>query len=214
MNDQALERTRGGPPVAARGMASGLLRALRLPRSTALTLGTLAGVMFTAMFSFEILDAGEPITARFLFMEAIELTILVGFATVIGAFVLNRVSSQASEIGELRGDIEAAKMQGSEWRERMRRHMEDLAEAVLRQFRDWGLTEAEQDIAFLLLKGFSLKEIATFRTTHEGTVRQQAAALYRKAGLEGRTALAAYFFEDMLAPPVKSDGDKVPVLRS
>jgi len=37
----------------------------------------------------------------------------------------------------------------------------------------------------LLLKGLSLKEIATVRGTGERTVREQARAVYRKAGLTG-----------------------------
>ncbi|MEX2647886.1 MAG: helix-turn-helix transcriptional regulator [Alphaproteobacteria bacterium] len=219
MNDHAPnEISRHAPfgtlaPVRSRGSLGQLTARLRGSRF--LTVGVLGVSMFASMFVLEVIDADEALTARYLLLEALDLAVLVGFASAIAALVLGRVSSQASEIGELRGDIEAAKAQGSAWRERMRRHMEDLAEAVLRQFRDWELTEAEQDIGFLLLKGFSLKEIANFRATHEGTVRQQAAAIYRKAGLEGRTALAAFFFEDLLAPPIKPDGDREAVnLRS
>lgn len=88
----------------------------------------------------------------------------------------------------------------------MRPHIEALASAVQQQFRLWSLSEAEHDIGFLLLKGLSFKEIAIIRRTNEGTVRQQATSLYRKSELEGRTALAAYFFEDLLtAVPVPTD---------
>ena len=34
----------------------------------------------------------------------------------------------------------------------------------------------------------------------EATVRQQSTAIYRKAGLDGRHDLAAFFLEDLLAP--------------
>lgn len=64
----------------------------------------------------------------------------------------------------------------------------------------WGLTPAEQDIALLLLKGLSHKEIAQVRAVSETTVRQQARSLYRKAGLSGRSDLAAFFLEDLLGP--------------
>jgi len=50
----------------------------------------------------------------------------------------------------------------------------------------------------LLLKGLSIKEIAALRETHEKTVRQQASAIYRKAGVAGRHAFAAWFIEDLL----------------
>lgn len=82
----------------------------------------------------------------------------------------------------------------------MRPHIEALASAAQQQFRLWNLSDAEQDIGFLLLKGLSFKEIAIIRRTNEGTMRQQATSIYRKAKLEGRTVLAAYFFEDMLTP--------------
>lgn len=69
---------------------------------------------------------------------------------------------------------------------------------VEREFDHWGLTPAERSIAHLMLKGVRLKEIAGARNTSDRTVRQQAQAIYRKAGLDGRTDLAAYFLESML----------------
>lgn len=54
--------------------------------------------------------------------------------------------------------------------------------------------------ALLLLKGLSHKVIAEVRATSERTVRQQALAVYRKAGLAGRAELAAFFLEDLLLP--------------
>ena len=42
--------------------------------------------------------------------------------------------------------------------------------------------------------------MAETRQTSERTVRQQALAVYRKAGLAGRAELAAFFLEDILLP--------------
>ncbi|MEE4298884.1 MAG: LuxR C-terminal-related transcriptional regulator, partial [Pseudomonadales bacterium] len=70
--------------------------------------------------------------------------------------------------------------------------------AIEAQFRGWGLSTAEAEIGMLLLKGLSLKEIAALRETSERTVREQARAVYRKAGLAGRAELSAYFLEDLL----------------
>lgn len=75
---------------------------------------------------------------------------------------------------------------------------ERLSEAVDVQFRDWDLSRSEREIGLLLLKGLSIKEIAAVRDTHEKTVRQQASAIYRKAGVPGRHAFAAWFMEDLL----------------
>ena len=55
-------------------------------------------------------------------------------------------------------------------------------------------------MALLLLKGLSIKEIAQVRGVSERTVHEQARAVYSKAGLTGRTALSAFFLEDLLAP--------------
>lgn len=66
------------------------------------------------------------------------------------------------------------------------------------QFDDWGLTMGEQQVAILILKGLSLKEIATVRETKEATVRQQASSLYSKSNLAGRHEFSAWFLEDFL----------------
>lgn len=67
-------------------------------------------------------------------------------------------------------------------------------------FGRWNFTDAEREVALLLLKGLSTKEVAAVRATSERTIRAQAAALYAKAGLTGRAALSAFFLEDLLAP--------------
>jgi len=79
-------------------------------------------------------------------------------------------------------------------------HLEGLGRFIAAQFDEWRLTEAEKDVGLLLLKGFSMKEIAELRNVSERTARQQATTLYGKAGLNGRAALSAYFLEDVLLP--------------
>jgi DNA-binding NarL/FixJ family response regulator len=70
-----------------------------------------------------------------------------------------------------------------------------FAQAVEAEFERWGLTAAEREVAMLLLKGMSLKDIADARGTSERTVRQQATVVYAKAGVAGRTELASYFLD-------------------
>ena len=62
------------------------------------------------------------------------------------------------------------------------------------------LTPAEREVGLLLLKGLSHKEAADVRNTSETTIRQQALAVYRKAGLRNRADLSAFFLEDLLLP--------------
>ena len=83
-----------------------------------------------------------------------------------------------------------------------RKQVEGLARSIDRQLDHWKLSAAEKEIAFLLLKGLSLKAIADLRGTGEKTVRAQSAAIYAKAGLAGRSELSAFFLEDLLVPPV------------
>jgi DNA-binding NarL/FixJ family response regulator len=55
-------------------------------------------------------------------------------------------------------------------------------------------------VGLLLLKGLSHKEVSEVRKTSETTIRQQALAIYRKAGLRSRAELSAFFLEDLLLP--------------
>lgn len=87
------------------------------------------------------------------------------------------------------------------WRERARKSLDGLGQAVDDQFREWGLTPAEREVALLLLKGHGHKQIAAGTGRSERTVRQHAVTVYRKAGLGGRAELAAFFLEDLRLPP-------------
>ena len=78
--------------------------------------------------------------------------------------------------------------------------LQGLGAAIDRQFDRWALTPAEREVALLQLKGLRHKAIADLRNTSERTVRQQALAVYRKSGLNGRNDLAAFFLEDLLLP--------------
>jgi DNA-binding CsgD family transcriptional regulator len=82
----------------------------------------------------------------------------------------------------------------------MRELVKGLGAAIDAQFDRWGLTAAEREVAMLMLKGLSHKEIAAVREASERTVRQQARAIYAKANLSGRAALSAFFLEDLLLP--------------
>ena len=101
---------------------------------------------------------------------------------------------------DLERDLRAQEREAQQWRQEARKALEGLGAAIDREFAKWGLTDAERDVALRLLKGLSHKEIATERHTNEGTVRQQALAIYRKAGLSGRSNLAAFFLEGLTLP--------------
>jgi DNA-binding CsgD family transcriptional regulator len=92
------------------------------------------------------------------------------------------------------------------WRERAAQSLEGLGRAVSQQFADWGFTPAEREVAVLLLKGQSHKEIAAATGRSERTVRQHAVAAYHKAGVGGRAELAAFFLGDLTLPASSPPG--------
>ncbi|WP_446538904.1 helix-turn-helix transcriptional regulator [Pseudoxanthomonas sp. LARHCG66] len=104
-----------------------------------------------------------------------------------------RLVRQAEDLSQVRAQAEA-------WRQQARRHVEGLSRSIDAQLDGWHLSPAEKEVAFLLLKGLGLREIADLRGTHEKTVRAQSASIYAKAGLAGRSELAAFFLEDLLVP--------------
>jgi len=127
--------------------------------------------------------------------------ILPTVLTSVGVVLLFRVQRrQRDEHVKVIRDLELARAQGQRWRSEARTYLQGLGEAIETQFNRWNLTEAEREVALLLLKGLSHKEIATVRAVSERTVREQSRAVYSKAGLTGRTALSAFFLEDLLAP--------------
>lgn len=97
-------------------------------------------------------------------------------------------------------DFTAFKEAANTWRTESKKYVEGLARAIDQQLTKWNLSAAEKEVAFLLLKGLSLKEIAEVRKTSEKTARAQAMAIYGKAGISGRSELSAFFLEDLLLP--------------
>lgn len=131
---------------------------------------------------------------------SIALAALIGvFLLIRGSFVLRRsLASERTNTAQLR--VEAEK-----WRAQSRRFIDGLSHAVDAQLSDWGFTASEKEVAFLLLKGLSLKEIADIRKTSEKTARAQSTACYAKSGLAGRSELAAFFLEDLFVPSTSVD---------
>jgi DNA-binding CsgD family transcriptional regulator len=104
-----------------------------------------------------------------------------------------RLSVASTQLTRARADAERFRLESEE-------AVRGLGAAIDRQFERWQLSSAEREVALLLLKGLPTKEIAAVRETSERTARQQALAVYRKAGLSGRAELAAFFLEDLLLP--------------
>lgn len=130
---------------------------------------------------------------------AIELAVLV--VALLGAGVLARDLARArARTQALSRELALTHRDAQRYRDEATALLRGLGETIERQLDRWGLTEAEKEVAVLVLKGLSLKEVADVRGTSERTVRSQSQAVYAKAGLEGRAALSAFFLEDLLPP--------------
>ncbi len=147
--------------------------------------GTSLGHVLAEVLAFTIALAGVVVTARRLATETL------------------RARTADERADALAERLRVTEEEARRWRQEAGDLLEGLGAALDRQFERWRLSPAEKEVALLLLKGLSHKEVADVRTVTEATARQQARALYRKAGLTGRADLAAFFLEDLMVPPTQ-----------
>lgn len=150
-----------------------------------------------------ITDLGEGVTVAHVLLELA--IVALGFS-VAGSIALRlRRSARHAQVlreqaAQLTEALRVTRQEAARWRSDAAELIAGLSAAIDAQLARWQLSPAEKEIALLLLKGLSHKEIAEIRSVSETTVRQQARSLYRKAGLSGRNDLAAFFLEDLLGP--------------
>lgn len=163
-------------------------------------LAIIAGI--STLMMIELIEEPDLTLVEILY-EAIQPTLIVLTVTAT-LYLLGRTNRQHQEQLSLIRDIEVARAEGTQWRTDMRELLKGLSAAIDAQFDRWQLTAAEREVALLLLKGLSHREIAALRDTSERTIRQQSQAIYGKSNLSGRAALSAFFLEDMLLPRSQS----------
>ncbi|MCM2281790.1 MAG: hypothetical protein NDI61_08075 [Bdellovibrionaceae bacterium] len=130
----------------------------------------------------------------------------IGVVALAGVFYLLRGTvTLRHQLQKEIEDFSAFKQEAEAWRSESRKYVDGLALAIDQQLTKWHLTVAEKEVAFLLLKGLSLKEIAEIRKTTEKTARVQSMAIYAKASISGRSELSAFFLEDLLLPSSSRD---------
>lgn len=157
--------------------------------------GVLALIALLACIDL-LIDLRDGVTAWHVVAEA-----TVAVVACIGAFYLLRGAWRLRRrLHEQTRDFSAFRRQAERWRAGSRKYLDGLSLSISLQLDQWQLSGAEKEVAFLLLKGLSLKEIAAARHTSEKTARVQSGAVYAKSGLAGRSELSAYFLEDLLPP--------------
>lgn len=158
---------------------------------------------YVILMTLEVVTESDPMSTADFLVDAVTMLLTIVAAACVASIAL-RAQRQHEERVTLLAELEDAKAEGALFRAAVDHHVSGLKAAIERQFEKWLISPAERDVAFMILKGFSHKEIAALRKTSEATVRQQAQSIYRKSGMTGKNAFAAYFLEDLLAAPVSN----------
>ncbi|MGO4916517.1 helix-turn-helix transcriptional regulator [Pseudogemmobacter sp. W21_MBD1_M6] len=140
-----------------------------------------------AFFVYDVIKdilEGHSASVFYLFMETLATLSLIS-AAALEARMLRRLLIDRSETAR---SMKIA-----------RGEMQNVIDSY---FRDWALTPAEADVAALTIKGCSITEIAEMRGSRDGTVKTQLNAIYRKAGVTGRTQLATMLIDDLMGTPL------------
>ena len=129
-------------------------------------------------------DHVEKISSH-VYMEAL---ILIGILFLIARHVIT--------INKLKRSLETEQV-------RVEKLTGELTSHIQKQFDDWNLSASEQEVAWLMIKGFSFADIATVRSVKEKTIRQQATNIYAKTETNNRSEFSAWFVEDLFRPGTK-----------
>ena len=175
------------------------LRPRRNPITKLIAFCTMAFALLYGLNVFEVVRDGDTIDLWFLATEFLD-TFLIAAAIFFATHAALQSRDLRITASELTMDLNEAREKGDKWQAAAETYAQGIGTAIREQLDDWGLSDGEADIAMLLLKGLSHREIAQLRNTSENTVRQQARALYAKSGLKGRNELSAYFLEDIVMP--------------
>jgi DNA-binding CsgD family transcriptional regulator len=159
---------------------------------------TVLGLAFGAVSTLDLLRESGPASTGDITLDILEKLLLFGSMAAV-AWAVFTVSDLREGQLALKSHLERNMAQGEAWRSSRQSEIAAMGQAITDQLRQWGLSPAETDVAGLLLKGCSMKEIAIARDTSEATIRQQAQTVYQKSGLSGRAELSAYFLDSLFS---------------
>lgn len=131
-------------------------------------------------------------------LHLLEEGVVIAVSLALVLWLFTDLRRQRRELEQLRRELATAHETTERLPPETTRARHHIGHLIQDQFREWELTDSEQEVGLLLLKGLSFREIAALRQTREKTVRAQASSIYRKAGVDGRHAFAAWFIEDFL----------------
>jgi DNA-binding CsgD family transcriptional regulator len=85
------------------------------------------------------------------------------------------------------------------WERRAQDVISEFERDIDSQFMAWGFSKSEREVAYLILKGKTTKEISKLRFTSDRTIRNQCQSIYDKSGLAGRHELSGHFLERFIS---------------
>ncbi|RUO76492.1 helix-turn-helix transcriptional regulator [Pseudidiomarina taiwanensis] len=157
----------------------------------------LISIFLALIIVLKLVDLYIDYSEEIIFVHLIQELVLIVLATSLFVYLVIDIRVRSRSIQVLKRQIGAVSVENKEISEQLAKAKKDFSEAIQLEFDQWGLTSSEKVVGLLLLKGFSIGEIAALRNTSEKTIRHQASAVYRKSDCPGRYNLAAHFFETL-----------------
>lgn len=154
-------------------------------------------IFFVYLLTFTLFDVIEDISQGVPFNHWLHELIIAASSIVFILYKVVLAVKRDKTIHDYEEKIDKANLEVDFYKKKIHSFKDGINEILDQQFKIWGLTTSEQDIALLIIKGLSMKEIAETRHTSEATIRQQCSSIYKKSNLENRNQLSSYFLEDI-----------------
>ena len=154
-------------------------------------------VMSCLFFTYDVIkDIVEHSSDNLPYTEADAIHTTFEFIAVVG-LLFGSISMWQTLQHNIQMNAEAA-----ETIEIQKGHFDEITQS---RFHIWMFTNSEMDVAKLILRGLSLKEIAAARSVSLGTVKAQTNAILKKSGVENRAAFLGLFIDEFLDDTIGKD---------
>ena len=107
-------------------------------------LGSIGVATFVLLLVLEFATENEPYALADVVQDGVQTALLVATAVAV-ALLAGRMQSDREQRLSLTRDLEMARAEGEEWRNRAQSHVEGLGAAIGKQFEQWDLTGAERE---------------------------------------------------------------------
>ena len=147
-----------------------------------------------------VADLQEGTELAHIIIEGFVFTIAIVSTLAISLRLFKEAKKSRRLVEEMSLELQKNREEAKEWKNETQVLLQGLGISINKQFERWGLTPTEKEVGLFLVKGLSHKEVAYIRGVSEATARQQARSIYKKAGLNGRHDLSAFFLEELALP--------------